>query len=87
MVVNEEIRKLSVYLIPANQMSKPLLVVRRTRKNAKGRFVEDEEILTVGLVWPSALASSREDMVKIIGETILRESECLISPRPADTKI
>ena len=50
------------------------MVIRRTTKNAKGRYVTAEEIAEFGLFWPSSIAKTREDLAQLIGESILDEA-------------
>jgi hypothetical protein len=68
--------KLSIYVLPPTDVKgHPFIVIRRTTLNAKGRYVSGEEILKVGVLWPSPVARSKEALARILGHTILDEVE------------
>lgn len=50
------------------------LTLRRTTKNAKGRYVTAEQFQAFGLLWPTSTATTRDDIALAIGRAILDES-------------
>jgi hypothetical protein len=51
----------------------PFMVGRRTEKNSKGKYVTREEFVKLGIMWPTRLADTRDDMAAMIGNHILDE--------------
>lgn len=67
-------KKLVVYIMyPNDKGGHPFLVVRRTAQNKKGRYVTGDEILKVGVLWPTAIAKTEDELAMIIGKTVLDE--------------
>lgn len=73
-----EAQKIVAYVMPdrgaKGAPGHRFMVLRRTMKNAKGRYVTGDEFAKFGLFWPNSLAKSREELAKLIGEAILDEA-------------
>jgi hypothetical protein len=67
-------QKIVAYVMPDRGAGHKFLVLRRTVKNAKGRYVTGDEVLKVGLFYPTAIASTRDDLALILGRAILSEA-------------
>jgi hypothetical protein len=74
-----EAQKIVAYVMPdrgaKGAPGHKFMVLRRTTKNAKGRYVTAEEFAKFGLFWPSSLAKTREELATLIGEAILDEAD------------
>lgn len=68
-------QKLVVYVMPDLGTARhKFMVMRRTQKNAKGRYITAEEFEKFGLFWPNTLVGSRNDLALLIGRAILAEA-------------
>lgn len=74
----DEPQKLLVYVMPDKGSQKTpghkFMVIRRTTKNAKGRYVTAEEFEKFGLFWPNSLSATRDELALRIGRAILDEA-------------
>ena len=69
-------RKLVIYIMypqTQNRGDHPFLVMRRTLMNRKKRYVTSDEILKLGILWPSAVAKTKDELASIIGHAVLDE--------------
>lgn len=71
-------QKIVAYVMPDKGAKGPpghkFMVLRRTAKNAKGRYITAEEFWKAGLFWPTSLATTRDDLALLIGRAILDEA-------------
>jgi hypothetical protein len=76
--VPNEPQKIVAYVMPDEGAGGPpghkFLVLRRTTKNAKGRYVTAEEFFKLGLFSPTSVAKTRDDLALLIGKAILDEA-------------
>ena len=71
-------KKIVVYVMPdkANQTTPhKFMAMRRTTKNAKGRYVTAEQFASFGLSTPTSIAKTRDDLALLIGRAILDEAD------------
>lgn len=68
-------QKIAVYVMPDKTGQKhSFMAMRRTTKNAKGRYVTAEQFDGVGLLWGSGRTiQSRDDLALRIGRALLDE--------------
>ena len=72
-------RKLALYVLPDKSpqpgTGHPALAIRRTVKNAKGRYVTSDQIALFGLDWGRGIfLPTRDDLAMEIGRVILDEA-------------
>ncbi len=71
-------QKIVIYVMPDKGSKGPpghkFLAMRRTTKNAKGRYVTAEEIAKLGLLWPTSVAQDRDALAVLIGRAVLDEA-------------
>lgn len=71
-------QKIVLYVMPDKGAAGPpghkFMVMRRTQKNAKGRYITAAEFEKFGLFWPNSLAASRDELALLIGRAILAEA-------------
>jgi hypothetical protein len=75
---SNEPQKIVAYVMPDKGAKGPpghkFMVLRRTTKNAKGRYITAEEFWKAGLFWPTSLATTRDDLALLIGRAVLDEA-------------
>ncbi len=75
---SNEAQKIVAYVMPdrgaKGAPGHKFMVLRRTTKNAKGRYVTAEEFAKFGLFWPNSLVKTREELAMLIGRAILNEA-------------
>ncbi len=78
MASNNDPQKIVAYVMPDAGAKGPpghkFMVMRRTTKNAKGRYVTAEEFYKTGLFWPTSYAPTRDELAVLIGRAILDEA-------------
>jgi hypothetical protein len=74
--IPDEPQKLLIYIMPDKgpKGGHKFMVIRRTTKNAKGRYVTGDEFEKFGLFWPNSLFNDRDDLALAIGRSILAEA-------------
>ena len=65
--------KLLIYVMPDTGQGHGFTSLRRTRKNNKDRYVTAEEFSKFGLLWPTPVGQTREELAQAIGLAILDE--------------
>lgn len=75
---NNDPQKFLVYVMPDKGAHGPpghkFMTLRRTEKNAKGRYVTRDEFYKTGLFWPTSHAATRDELAMKIGQAILDEA-------------
>jgi hypothetical protein len=67
-------QKLVVYVMHGEGPgSHPFLIIRKTTRNPKGRYVTGDEVFKVGVLWPTPIAKTENELATIIGQAILEE--------------
>jgi len=78
MATNQDPQKIVAYVMPDKGAKGPpghkFMTLRRTTKNAKGRYVTAEEFYKIGLMWPTNIAADRDELALLIGKAILDEA-------------
>jgi hypothetical protein len=71
-------QKIVIYVMPDRGTKGPpghkFMALRRTEKNAKGRYVTGGQFGAYGLYWPNSLVATRDDLALAIGRSILTEA-------------
>ena len=69
--------RINIYVTTTDGISAPILSAKRTKKNARGEFVNDTEFFTIPLVFPSRIFNhlilSRHGLAQAIGQAIFEE--------------
>jgi hypothetical protein len=67
-------QKIIVRVMPDKGRGHRFMTIVRTKKNAKGRYVETtDQFFKVGLLWPTPGWQTRSDLALLVGKAILDE--------------
>lgn len=68
--------KLVLYVMrPKEADGHSFLAIRKTKKNKKGKYVTGDQVYGFGLVWPTSVAKTRDELATVIGKALLDEIE------------